>query len=175
MATGRSNKITGAVGEFLVAAELNRRGLLATPFSGNVPHYDIIASGEHGGHLPIQVKAVNKYTWQFDVSRFVEISFDGDKQILGQRLPTPYPDLFCVFVAIGDDHKSDRYFIFTWRALVDTIIDHHQRYLDKHSGVRPKNPRSTHCSIAMPELQKFENDWDLIVRAVHKAAAQLGR
>ena len=57
MATGRSTKLTGATGEFLVSAELCRRGLIATPFSGNVPHYDIIASDEIGGHLVIQVKA----------------------------------------------------------------------------------------------------------------------
>ena len=49
MATGRATKLTGAVGEFVVAAELCRRGLLATPFAGNVPHYDIIASGQSGG------------------------------------------------------------------------------------------------------------------------------
>jgi len=48
MATGLENKLTGAIGEFLVAAELCRRGLLATPFAGNVPHYDIIASGPRG-------------------------------------------------------------------------------------------------------------------------------
>ena len=33
MATGRSNKLVGQVGEFLVCAELGRRGMIATPFS----------------------------------------------------------------------------------------------------------------------------------------------
>jgi len=71
MASGRNTRLTGAIGEFLVSAELCRRGLMATPFSGNVPHYDIIASDERGGHLVIQVKAINKKNWQFDVSKFV--------------------------------------------------------------------------------------------------------
>ena len=44
MATGRSTKLVGQAGECLVAAELSRRGLIATTFTGNVPHYDIIAS-----------------------------------------------------------------------------------------------------------------------------------
>jgi len=48
MATGRSNKLVGQTGEYLVAAELLRRGLIATTFTGNVPHYDIIASDETG-------------------------------------------------------------------------------------------------------------------------------
>ena len=44
MATGRTSKLVGQTGEYLVAAELSRRGLIATTFTGNVPHYDIIAS-----------------------------------------------------------------------------------------------------------------------------------
>ncbi len=44
MATGHSNKLVGQTGECLVAAELGRRGLIATTFTGNVPRYDIIAS-----------------------------------------------------------------------------------------------------------------------------------
>jgi len=37
MATGRSNKLVGQTGEYLVAAELSRRGYIATTFTGNVP------------------------------------------------------------------------------------------------------------------------------------------
>ena len=48
MATGRSTKLVGQAGEYLVASELSRRGLIATIFTGNVPHYDIIASDEKG-------------------------------------------------------------------------------------------------------------------------------
>jgi len=45
MATGRSNKIVGQIGEFLACAELGRRlNLIATPFAGNVPGYDVIAT-----------------------------------------------------------------------------------------------------------------------------------
>lgn len=40
MATGRQNKLTGQLAEHLVCAELGRRGLIATPFSGNVPTFD---------------------------------------------------------------------------------------------------------------------------------------
>ncbi len=43
MATGRSNYLTKQAGEYLVAAELSRRGYIATTFTGNLPDYDIIA------------------------------------------------------------------------------------------------------------------------------------
>lgn len=47
MTSGRSNKIVGQTGEYLVAAELGRRGLIPTTFTDNAPHYDIIASDEN--------------------------------------------------------------------------------------------------------------------------------
>lgn len=166
MASGRSTKLTGAVGEFLVSGELCRRGLMATPFSGNVPHYDIIASDEHGGHLVIQVKAINKTNWQFDASKFVDIKMKGDQQILGKRVKEPYPDLFCVFVSLGDNNTTDRYFVFSWDRLSKIIYDHHKKYLEKHGGIRPRAPESTHCSISISELETFENRWDLIFNAI---------
>jgi hypothetical protein len=58
MATGRDNQLTKQVGEYLVAAEVCRRGFIATTFTGNVPHYDIIASNASGRHQAIQVKAI---------------------------------------------------------------------------------------------------------------------
>ena len=73
-----ATKLTGAVGEFLVAAELCRRNLLATPFAGNVPHYDIIASGQFGGHVAVQVKAINGLTWQFDIRKFADFRLSGE-------------------------------------------------------------------------------------------------
>lgn len=166
MATGRSTKLTGAIGEFLVAAELCRRGLLATPFSGNVPHYDIIASDEHGGHVVIQVKAINKVNWQFDVRKFIEITMEGDRQILGKPLSEPYPGLYCVFVSLGKSKNADRYFVLAWEDLRDLIVRHHEAYLSKHSGVRPKAPESTHCSISISEVGMFEDQWDQILHAI---------
>lgn len=166
MATGRSTKLTGATGEFLVSAELCRRGLIATPFSGNVPHYDIIASDEIGGRLVIQVKAINKVNWQFDVRKFVNITFDGDRQILGEPVTEPYPNLYCVFEVLGESSKEDRFFIFSWRQLSSIIIGHHRSYLEKHGGVRPKSPKSTHCSISISELQCYEDNWGSILEAI---------
>jgi len=168
MATGRGTKLTGAVGEFLVAAELCRRGLIATPFSGNVPHYDIVASDEYGGHLVIQVKAMNKSTWQFDASKFIKIAMDGDTQVLGDYAGDPYPNLYCVFVALGDTYKKDRYFVFSWKQLQAIVIDHHRTYLKKHGGIRPKAPKSTHCSISIQGLKHFEDEWFSIEDAMTK-------
>jgi hypothetical protein len=54
MPSGRHNKLLGAAGEYLIAAELCRRGLIATTFTGNVPFYDNITSDEFGLHVAVQ-------------------------------------------------------------------------------------------------------------------------
>jgi hypothetical protein len=139
MATGRGTKLTGAVGEFLVAAELCRRDLLATPFSGDVPHYDIIASGRQGGHVVVQVKAINGLTWQFDISKFVNVRMDADEkhQVLGELLPAPFSGLMCVLVALKETAADrDRFFVLDWKELQGILAAHYEKDLRKHHGQR---------------------------------------
>lgn len=170
MATGRSTKLTGAVGEFLVAAELCRRNLLATPFSGNVPHYDIIASGEEGGHLAIQVKTITGGNWQLSIRQFVNIRLDGKKQVLGAPKDEPYPDLRYVFVRLGSDDTRDRFFILTLYQLRDILVADYSQYLAKHDGVRPKKHDSYHCALSVEEAAPFEDRWETLVDAVKQRA-----
>jgi len=41
MTTGLKTQLAKQVGEYLVAAELGRMGLIAATFAGNVPDYDV--------------------------------------------------------------------------------------------------------------------------------------
>jgi len=69
-------------GEYLVTAELCRRGFSATPFAGNLPHIDIMAMDEDGSFIPVQVKTIKQNSsWQFDVRNFVDVQFDGNRHI----------------------------------------------------------------------------------------------
>lgn len=173
MTTGRGTKLTGAVGEFLVAAELCRRNLVATPFSGNVPHYDIIASGERGGHLAVQVKTINGPNWQFNIRQFVDVQLDGQRrQILGESKPEPYPGLRYVLVVLGKDGARDRFFILTWPELRDLVVSGYSHYLAKHGGIRPKAPESFHVSLSVGEVEPFEDRWQTLLDALRSDAEQ---
>jgi hypothetical protein len=127
MGTGRNNKLVGQTGEYLVAAELSRRNLIATTFTGNVPHYDIIASDEEGKHVSVQVKASRFPSWQFgDITQFCEISFDKKHQIVGKPKRSPVKRLIVVFVMI-DAYGADQFYILTWRRLRDLMVKKTQR------------------------------------------------
>ena len=167
MATGRTNQLTGAVGEFLVAAELCRLNLLATPFAGNVPHYDIIASGQSGGHLAVQVKATNGITWQFDIRKYADVYLDSDgqHQKVGARRAEPFPDLICVLVALQGTGR-DRFFVLEWKELQGVLVRGYEAYLLKHGGARPKKQDSFHCALGIRDIEPFENQWSKILGRV---------
>jgi hypothetical protein len=165
MATGQDTKLRGAVGEFLVAAELCRRDLLATPFAGNVPYYDIIASGKSGGHVAVQVKAIDKSKWwQFDIRKYLDVhmAVDDKHQEIGEPLLEPYPGLLFVLVLLLGTGK-DRFFILTWNQLRDLLAKQYREYLAARNFIRLKNPRSFHIALEVSAVEKFENAWDMIL------------
>jgi len=60
MATGRSNQLIKQMGEYLVACELARRGLVVATFSGNVPDFDLIATDFKGASRKPESKSESK-------------------------------------------------------------------------------------------------------------------
>jgi len=162
MATGRSNKLVGQTGEYLIAAELSRRGLIATTFTGNVPHYDIIASDETGRHVSVQVKASRGASWQFgNITQYCDIRFDGKRQVVGKPKSCPVNRLIVAFVRIADNGK-DSFYILPWATLRDLLVEHHRGFLERHDGMRPKKWESLHCAIDEKVLKPHEDRWDVI-------------
>lgn len=158
MATGLSNQITKQIGEYLVAAELGRIGLLAATFSGNVPDYDIIATDSTFRSVPVQVKATNGTSWQFgDIRRFVDVQLDGKRQIIGR--PVALSDrIVCVMLALAG-YGKDRFYVLSLKKLQELLIRNHRNWLKKHGGMRPKKYDSFHCTIKEQELTDFKDAW----------------
>jgi hypothetical protein len=160
MASGRSTKVVGATGEFLVAAELSRRGLITTTFAGNVPDYDIVATDSEFRSVLVQVKAITGNSWQFDFRRFAEVTLEGKRQVVGRPVKLKR-DIVCVLVALGE-YGSDRFYIMRWTDLGTVVIKHHRAFLEKHDGIRPKKFDSFHCAIDEHALEKFRGNWKLV-------------
>jgi len=162
MATGRSNQLIKQIGEYLVACELARRGLLVATFSGSVPDLDLIATDVKGSSCPIQVKTSMAGSWHFSVDKFADITFDGRKQLVGNKKPLPIPQLVCVFVLAGEKYGDDQFFVLEWSKVQDIVVANHARWLDSHGGVRPRRFDSMHCSIVQSDLQGYKDNWSLI-------------
>ena len=127
-----------------VAAELCRRGMVATTFTGNVPDYDIVAVTETGDSVLVQVKSMWGGSWQFANARaFLDIQQDGKRQIPGRRKRPKYPNLIYVFVLLARD-GADRFFLLRATELHSMIATGYRSYMKHMGGVRPKNNESYH-------------------------------
>lgn len=162
MTTGRSNQLIKQIGEYLVACELARRGFLVATFSGNVPDFDLIATDFKGSSCLIQVKTIKTGAWQFSIDKFADITFDGSKQLIGDKKSLPIPQLVCVFVLVGEKYGDDQFFILEWSKVQIILIENYSRWLDSHGGVRPRRPDSMHCSIVQSDLRSYKDNWSII-------------
>jgi hypothetical protein len=165
MAAGRDNQLTRQIGEHLVAAELGRRKYAATPFSGNVPMFDLLVADEAGHAIPIQVKAIRGASWQFTADRFLQVEIKDGEQFVRGASKLTNPDLVCIFVLVGNQLGEDRFYIFQSRDLQKHFLQHYR------GGRRPKNPNSLHCAVWPDHLKKFEGNWKLLDRVFAKRAS----
>lgn len=160
--TGRDKYLVKQVGEYLVCAELCRRGYIATSFTGNVPEFDILTIDKDNNMQRIQVKAISERgKWQFDGQHFMDITFAGGKQIINGKQPLTYPDLICVFVrlvALG----QDEFYLFRLSELQDILFNGYRDWMDELKGKRPQNPESMHVTVTTAQLAKFRDNWDLL-------------
>lgn len=163
MATGRSMQLTKQIGEYLVSAELCRRGLISTTFTGNVPSFDILTINERLETIPIQVKTIAGGSWQFNAKTFLEISIANGTQTVKGKTSLPNPDLICVFVRLREQNQ-DEFYICRMRDLQNIIYRNYTGWLAKKKGKRPRNPNSTHCAVSPDDLKHYKNMWEVITK-----------
>ncbi len=172
MISGRQYQLTKQVGEYLVACELARRGLLVATFSGNVPDFDLIATDGRGHSLPVQIKTATAGSWHFNIARFVDITLDGKRQIIGDKKPLIVQNLIYVFVIAATQYGGDEFFILAESTLQDLLTEQYRQYLDTHDFRRPKNHRSTHAGFKSSLIQAYKDDWGTITTHVLPDSSQ---
>jgi hypothetical protein len=168
MKTKRSNQLVRQIGEHLVVSKLGRLGIFATPFAGNVPDFDILASDLSGHSLPVQVKTIRRGSWQFDAKNFLEIEQQGDCQVVKGKKKLRNPDLVCVFVLLNPDER-DEFYVFPLKALQQYCAKIYSRGEPFPVKIkRPRNAESTHCAVRSHDWQRYrakeDRDWSLITK-----------
>ena len=171
MATGKQNKLTGQIGEHLVAAKLGTMGILATPFSGNVPGFDISAvDPESGKTFVIQVKtSTANNPIRTTIDKWAEFHIDENGvQHVGKPLPLKNPKRIWVLVNVRDnDLTTARYFIGTETEIQKLLIEDYTRFLEKVGFKRPRNPNSTTLIPTIKAVESLEDNWKLLQEDAH--------
>ena len=172
MSSGQSNKLTQQIGEYLVCAELARRGLIATPFSGNVPTFDVLATDDQVRTVPIQVKASRGDSWPSDATKWMDIVLDPQTNRQCYRGPRliSNPDLIYVCVSIARPASGcDRFFVLTKAQLQEACITSYRDWMEPLGWKRPRNPMSFDLRYKVIAIQKYEDNWMVIADRLQQA------
>lgn len=145
--------ITGVSGEYFVAAELSRRGWIATITLKNTPNIDIVATTPDGSrNVNIQVKTRsigNRQGW---------ILNKGIEEI------APSNNFFIAFVdLVSIDSKPD-YFIIPKNEFAEWSAKRHKVWLagqGRNGHVRVDNPIRTFDKPVFKEFEKYHNNWNI--------------
>lgn len=152
MATGRDIQLARQIGEYLAAAELGRRGWIATTFTGSLPGFDILAVNPDGRTLEVQVKAIRSSSWQLNAGQFLDVNIkDGTQTVLGLQ-PIKSRGRICIFIVIKEQGQ-DEFYVFHWKELQKILRE------DYKGGLRPKNPESLHYALHPKRIARFKNNW----------------
>jgi hypothetical protein len=177
MSSGRSNKLTAQIGEYLVCAELARREFIATSFSGNVPTFDVLATDDQCRTVPIQVRASRSGKWPSDAREWMEIDLDPQTNVQCYRGPRSItnPDLIyvCVSISPPEGDLRDRYFILTKAQLQEACIKCYEGWMAPRQWKRPRNPQSFDCRYNVKDILPYLNNWKLIEERLLKASPDL--
>ena len=161
----------GRAGEHYVAAELNRRGAYASPFSGNVPEIDILATDDAGERVVhIQVKTKRRGNWHMRLGHgWSSITLRGcPKDGSCSRECTPSlcdpikgkESYHWVFVSLRTD-GGPNYYVVPDGKVRSLLRDKHKALLDRNCGQRPgKNHDSLHLSFSERDVMPWRDNWE---------------
>ena len=173
MKKGRNSKLAGQIGEYLVCAELGRRGYIATSFTGNVPEFDLIVANDELKTIPVQVKTSRSDNWPSRANLWIDIEIDekNKKQIDHGDLTISNPDLIyvCVALTAPEDNEKDRFFILKKKDIQPICSNNYRRWMNTINWKRPRNYKSLDNRYSVDDLLKYENNWQLIQEALENS------
>lgn len=143
----KTNVLTGSAGEYFVAAELSRRGVVAALTMSGTDAFDILAVNKAGCSYSIQVK-----TTQYEKKL---------RWLLSSKDENPKAD-FYVFVNLNGTEKQPDYYIMRATEVAAAIKEEHETWL-----ATPKRDGTAHKPINMRQIildqqDKSKDSWYLI-------------
>jgi hypothetical protein len=142
-----SKTLSGVAGEYFVAAELSRRGYVASLTLKNTQGIDVLAaSGDASRSVGIQVK-----TNQDDAREWLL-----DKKVESQTAP----NIYFVFVALGAKSQP-RYHVVPSRVVAEYCARTHKEWLSQR-GRGGRKHRDNAMRVFKDPTDKYLNKWDLL-------------
>ena len=152
--------LTGAAGEFFVAAELARRGWRPSITPRGVERTDVLAQHSESGRLvALQVKTATTNAFRLGLK---------DEQ------PAYAPNEWFVLVALGDAKARPRYYVLPTDVVAGWLYVDHRIWLEgtKRDGTPRKDTPIRAIRIAEIDVV-YEEAWDLLNAPADKAPVRV--
>jgi hypothetical protein len=154
-----STGLTGAAGEYYVAAELSRRDWLATVTIKNAPGTDVLAQRRDGSRIvAIQTKTSSGTSWQL---------------ALKDERPPSRDNEWYVLVSLGQLFDRPRFYVMPRNIVAALVYLEHQDWMldtarvhGPARGARNENERRT---IRARWIEGYLEQWDLLDRSAYRA------
>lgn len=146
-----SSVLTGVAGEYFVAAELSRRGAIATITAKNTPHFDVIATDLQGKRsASIQVKATAKNIGGLPI---------GNKPLD----VSPSDNSFYVFAYFGREDQP-QYWIVPQALANKKIEKAWSSWVNQNPETRKTAPRTFRWSWLIEDVlfTPFKDNWNVL-------------
>ena len=145
--------ITGVAGEYFVAAELSRRGWIATLTLKNTPNIDVVATTPDGRRtLSIQVKTMsigNRQGWF--LTKGIESIVSSNK-------------FYIAFVDLKGKNEQPDYFLIPKNLFARWVSKRHKKWLvtpGRHGRMHVDNPIRAFDKPQFSAFEKYHNNWDI--------------
>ncbi len=140
--------LAGVAGEYFVAAELSRRGWIASISLRNTRGIDILVTNQEASRsITIQCKMSQKKDKSWILNEKCETFFSDDH--------------FYVFVGLGDFSERPSYYIVPSKDVADQVQQSHRLWLDT-----PGRAGRQHVDNSMRKFSDYENEflerWELL-------------
>jgi hypothetical protein len=145
----RPTGLTGAAGEYYVAAELSLRGWLATVTIKNAPGTDVLARHlESGRVLTIQTKTASV----------------GNKFTLGEKdeRPAQSDNEWYILVALDAIGRRPSFYLVPRNVVAAFLHADHRRWLANLSPSGAPHKDTSRRAISRPTVEGYLERWDLL-------------
>jgi len=143
-----SNILGGVSGEYFVAAELSKRGYIASITLRNTRGIDILCSNQHATkQISIQVKTTKESNRVWILDKKSEEFYSSNH--------------FYVFVSLNQKENCPDFFIVPSKIVAKTVKKSHQKWLRGKSKTGKKRKDSSMRKFHDDE-GKYLNSWDLL-------------
>jgi hypothetical protein len=147
--TSRPTGLTGAAGEYYVAAELSLRGWLATVTIKNAPGTDVLARHLDSGRvLTIQTKTASV----------------GNKFTLGEKdeRPAQSDNEWYILVALDAVGRRPSFYLVPRNVVSAFLYADHRRWLARLSPSGAPHKDTSRRAIVRPTVEGYRERWDLL-------------